>query len=150
MFAGWPTKHVIPKTCCSFPVRFCFHEQVATPTSTASEGGSEEAAPPLAAPHPSKTQLAALVASGQALAGKLDVFDHNPKEGVVVVGAGGGGGGGGALEEWTDDGGRTKVRTGVCCSGGHRGVCSSRGRYHLRYSRTLVEYLLYLVGMVCS
>ncbi|CAM9581753.1 unnamed protein product, partial [Laminaria digitata] len=81
--------------------------KVATPTSTTSEGGSKEATPPLATPHPSKTQLAALVAGGQALKGKLDVFDHNPKEGVVLVGAGGSGGG--VLEEWTDDGGRTKV-----------------------------------------
>ena len=83
------------------------------------EGASIETTPSQATPHPSKTQLAALVASGQALAGKLDVFDHNPKEGIVLVGAGGGigggDGGGGALEEWADDGGRTKVGTGVCC-----------------------------------
>lgn len=64
---------------------------------------------PLAAPHPSKTQLEALIAGGGALKGKLDVFEHNPREGVVIVGAGGAGGGAGALEGWTDVSGRTKV-----------------------------------------
>lgn len=53
------------------------------------------------------------MASGEALKGTLDVFEHNPKEGVVVVGAGGGGGAGGrgaeVLEGWTDVAGRMKV-----------------------------------------
>lgn len=40
--------------------------------------------------------------------GRLDVFEHNPKEGVVVVGASGGAGAG-ALEGWTDVAGRMKV-----------------------------------------
>lgn len=50
-----------------------------------------------------------MIATGEALKGRLDVFEHNPKEGVVVVGAHSGGGGAGALEEWADGGGRTKV-----------------------------------------
>lgn len=37
------------------------------------------------------------------------MFEHNPREGVVVVGGGGAGVGGGVLEGLADAGGRTKV-----------------------------------------
>lgn len=49
------------------------------------------------------------MASGEALKGRLDVLEHNPKEGFVVVGSGGGGAETGALEGWTDVAGRMKV-----------------------------------------
>eukprot|EP00903_Cladosiphon_okamuranus_P006825 g6650.t1 len=83
----------------------------AATTSSPGEQGTgssttSTATSPLAVPHPSKTQLEALVAGGGALKGKLDVFEHNPREGFVVVGAGGGAE---ALEGWTDVSGRTKV-----------------------------------------
>ncbi|CAM9697488.1 unnamed protein product [Pylaiella littoralis] len=78
-------------------------------SSGASRGeGDTRASSPLSRPHPSKTQLEALVAGGEALKGRLDVFEHNPKEGLVVVGAGGGAGAE-ALEGWTDVAGRMKV-----------------------------------------
>lgn len=72
-------------------------------------------ASPLLVPHPSTTQLEALISTGAALKGRLDVFEHNPREGVVVVAAGRGagtrldGGGAGMLDEWIDSGGRAKV-----------------------------------------
>lgn len=71
----------------------------------------------LLVPHPSMTQLEALVSSGSVLKGRLDVFEHNPREGVVVVsaaqgggtGSEGGRGGGGILGEWIDSSGSAKV-----------------------------------------
>lgn len=50
------------------------------------------------------------MAAGAALKGKLDVFEHNPREGLVVVGPGGAAGAAEALDGWTDVSGRTKVR----------------------------------------
>ncbi|CAM9312557.1 unnamed protein product, partial [Scytosiphon promiscuus] len=83
------------------------------PAGTASAGDGQDSASPLtllARPHPSRIRLEALVAAGEALRGRLDVFEHNPREGVVVVGAGrGGAGAAGALEGWTDSSGRAKV-----------------------------------------
>ncbi|CAM9652144.1 unnamed protein product [Ectocarpus fasciculatus] len=67
--------------------------------------GTATTSSPLRKPHPSKTQLEALIAGGSASKGRLDVFEHNPKEGVVAVGAGGGA----ALEGWADSSGRAKI-----------------------------------------
>lgn len=64
----------------------------------------------LAMPHPSRAQLDAMIATGEAFRGKLDVFEHNPGEGVVVVG--GGEGSGEHLKDWADAGGRTQVSCG--------------------------------------
>ncbi len=50
------------------------------------------------------------MAAGEALKGKLDVFEHNPREGLVVVGPGGAAGAAEALDGWTDVSGRTKVK----------------------------------------
>ncbi|CAM9323899.1 unnamed protein product [Ectocarpus sp. 12 AP-2014] len=83
--------------------------KAATTSSSKAGGGpatgTATTSSPLQKPHPSKTQLEALIASGAASKGRLDVFEHNPKEGVVVVGAGGGA----ALDGWTDAAGRAKV-----------------------------------------
>lgn len=65
-------------------------------------------------PHPPRAQLEALIASGDVLKGRLDVFEHNPREGLVIVRSAGGAGdrgrSAGTLEGWADARGSAKVR----------------------------------------
>lgn len=87
-------------------------KQAPTAQGRGGGGGDTSETSPLAKPHPSKSQLEAMVAAGDAFKGRLDVFEHNPREGVAIVGAGGSGrDAGGSLENFADAGGRIKVST---------------------------------------
>ncbi|CAM9108734.1 unnamed protein product [Discosporangium mesarthrocarpum] len=57
-------------------------------------------------PHPTKEHLEARLQTGELLKGRLDVFEHNPGEGVVVASAMGGREG---LEGWASLLGKVKV-----------------------------------------